>query len=78
MRTGAQRILSGDIKEVLVSVGEAAVPCYLPPQTVPAELNWDMWVGPAPFHEFNAELAPSVEKDIFPTGERIKNMVGVG
>jgi len=66
----------GDIKEVLVSVGQGAVPCYLPPQPVPSVLNWDMWVGPAPFHEFNAELAPPVEKDIFPNWRNYKEYGG--
>ncbi len=66
----------GDIKEVLVSVGQGAVPCYLPPQQVPAELNWDMWVGPAPFHAFNAELSPPVEKDIFPNWRNYKEYGG--
>jgi len=66
----------GDIKEVLVSVGEGAVPCYLPPQAVPAVLNWDMWVGPAPFHEFNAELAPPVEKDIYPNWRNYREYGG--
>lgn len=56
----------GDIKEVLVNVGKAAIPCDLPEQNVPSVLNWNEWVGPAKFHAFNAELSPPVEKDIFP------------
>ncbi|MEO5682317.1 MAG: Gfo/Idh/MocA family oxidoreductase [Chitinophagaceae bacterium] len=56
----------GNIKEVLVNVGDAAVPCTLPGETLPTELNWEAWVGPAPFRTFNAELSPPVEKDIYP------------
>ena len=56
----------GEIKEVLVNVGKAAIPCDLPGQSVPEVLKWDEWVGPAKFHAFNAELSPPVEKDIFP------------
>lgn len=56
----------GDVKEVLVNVGKPAIPCDLPEQPVPAVLDWTGWVGPAKMHAFNAELAPPVEKDIFP------------
>jgi predicted dehydrogenase len=56
----------GDIKEVLVNVGDAAVPCTLPSEQTPDCLNWEEWVGPAPFRSFNAELSPPVEKDIYP------------
>jgi predicted dehydrogenase len=56
----------GEVKEVLVNVGKPAIPCDLPGQPVPANLQWDSWVGPAKFHAFNAELSPPVEKDIFP------------
>jgi predicted dehydrogenase len=27
---------------------------FLPAEPVPSYLNWDLWVGPAPFHPFNA------------------------
>ncbi|MEP7277883.1 MAG: Gfo/Idh/MocA family oxidoreductase [Bacteroidota bacterium] len=56
----------GAIKEVLVNVGDPSVPCNLPAETVPEYLNWEAWVGPAPFKPFNAELSPPVEEDIFP------------
>lgn len=66
----------GDIKEVLVNVGKPAIPCDLPEQTIPAELNWPMWVGPAPFHSFNAVLSPPVEQDIFPNWRNYKEYGG--
>lgn len=66
----------GEIKEVLVTVGVAAVPCTLPQQPVPAELNWDMWLGPAENHAFNAELSPPVEQDIFPNWRQYKEFGG--
>ena len=56
----------GAIKEVLVSVGKPAVPCDLPAEPVPQALDWDDWIGPANWHDFNAVLAPPVEQDIFP------------
>jgi predicted dehydrogenase len=56
----------GNIKEVIVSVGESPWPCDLPAQSLRPGLNWDRWIGPAPYREFNAILAPPVEEDIFP------------
>jgi predicted dehydrogenase len=66
----------GEIKEVLVSVGTAAIPDYLLAEPVPQNLDWNMWVGPAPFRPFNAELSPPVEKDIFPNWRNYKEYGG--
>ncbi|MBO9619840.1 MAG: Gfo/Idh/MocA family oxidoreductase [Niabella sp.] len=66
----------GDIKEVQVNVGTAAIPDYLLGQPIPENLNWDSWVGPAPFRPFNAELAPPVEKDIYPNWRFYKEYGG--
>lgn len=66
----------GDIKEVLVSVGKAAIPCDLPEQPVPATLNWDMWLGPANQRGFNPELSPPVEKDIYPNWRNYREFGG--
>ncbi len=66
----------GKIKEVLVCVGDPAIPCNLGEETKPANLDWENWVGPAPFHAFNAELSPPVEKDIFPNWRLYKEYGG--
>lgn len=66
----------GDIKEVLVNVGTAAVPCNLPREPTPKTLNWDMWLGPAASRSFNDVLAPSVEQDIFPNWRLYKEYGG--
>ena len=66
----------GEIKEVLVSVGTAAIPCNLAEQTVPSTLNWDLWLGPAQSRAFNAELSPPVEQDIFPNWRLYKEFGG--
>ncbi len=66
----------GNIKEVLVSVGTAAVPCDLPPEPQPANLNWKYWLGPAPVRPFNAILSPPVEKDIYPMWRLYKEFGG--
>ena len=66
----------GDIKEVLVNVGSAAIADDLPGQPVPAVLDWDRWVGPAPFKPFNSELSPPVEQDIYPNWRNYKEYGG--
>jgi predicted dehydrogenase len=66
----------GEIKEVLVNVGKAAIACDLPAEPVPSHLDWEGWVGPAEFHPFNAELSPPVEKDIFPNWRNYKEYGG--
>lgn len=66
----------GTVKEAWVNVGKAGIPCDLPGQPVPAVLNWDRWLGPAAFRDFNAELAPPVEKDIFPNWRNYREFGG--
>lgn len=66
----------GEIQQVLVSVGKAAVPCDLPGQPVPASLNWDRWLGPAGKRPFNEEIAPPVEQDIYPHWRNYKEFGG--
>ncbi|MFN5423251.1 MAG: Gfo/Idh/MocA family protein [bacterium] len=56
----------GKIKEVIVNVGDSPWPCDLPAQPLRKGLTWESWIGPAPFHDFNAILSPPVEEDIFP------------
>jgi len=43
----------GEVKEAFVGVGGPSKPCYLPPQPVPKGLDWDLWLGPAPWAPFN-------------------------
>jgi len=46
----------GDVKEVVVGVGGPPQyrVCTLPPQPVPDWLDYDMWLGPAPWRPYNA------------------------
>ena len=39
----------GRIREVYVNVGRPSRLCYLPGEPVPADLDWEMWLGPAPW-----------------------------
>jgi predicted dehydrogenase len=43
----------GEVKEAYVSVGGPSRPCNLPPQPVPDDVDWEMWLGPAPWVPFN-------------------------
>lgn len=66
----------GNIKEVLVNVGDAAVPCDLAAAPAPAYLNWEAWVGPAPSRAYNEVLSPPVEQDVFPNWRLYKEYGG--
>ncbi len=66
----------GEIKEVKVSVGPPPVKYNLPTQPVPKTLNWDMWIGPAPMNDYNEELAPPMERNIFPNWRNYREYGG--
>lgn len=48
----------GQLKEVFVSVQGPPKVCSLPAEPVPAGLDWDMWLGPAPYRPFNKGIHP--------------------
>lgn len=66
----------GEIKEINIHVGVPVVQCNLPTEKVPANLNWDLWVGPSMYREFSSELSPPVEKDIYPNWRDYRNFGG--
>jgi len=43
----------GEVREAYVGVGGPSRPCTLGEQPVPDGLDWDMWLGPAPWAPFN-------------------------
>ncbi len=51
----------GQIKEINVNVGKPVMACELAAEPVPETLNWDLWVGPSLFRNFNPDLAPPIE-----------------
>ncbi|MCB0664720.1 MAG: Gfo/Idh/MocA family oxidoreductase [Saprospiraceae bacterium] len=55
----------GDISKVMVSVGDPAISCTLPKESLPDGLNWDRWIGPAPYREYNPGIAPPIEDDVW-------------
>jgi len=43
----------GQVKEVYVDVGGPSWECNLPGEPVPEGLDWDMWLGPAPWAPYH-------------------------
>jgi hypothetical protein len=43
----------GKLQEIWVSVGGPSAICTLPEEPVPPGVDWDMWLGPAPWAPFN-------------------------
>lgn len=51
----------GKVHTVHVNVGGPPKPCYLPAQPTPEGLDWDFWLGPAPYRPYHADIAPGVD-----------------
>ncbi len=56
----------GEIKKVVVYVGDPPIVCDLPEEPTPDTLDWDKWLGAAPVRPYNAILSPPVEVRVFP------------
>ena len=48
----------GRVHTVLVGVWGPSHECYLPPAPVPEGLDWDLWLGPAPWRHFSHGIHP--------------------
>ena len=48
----------GELKTVTVNVGGPPADCYLPEEPVPAGVDWDLWLGPAPWRPYHSTLCP--------------------
>ncbi len=44
----------GTIKAINVNVGPLSQACNLPAQDVPPDMDWDLWLGPAPWAPYNS------------------------
>ena len=51
----------GDIKEIKVAVGAPYKSCDLPTQETPGTIDWDAWIGPAPYRGYHMDLACPLE-----------------
>ena len=56
----------GEVKTVTAQVGGPPNDIPLPAEPVPDYLDWDMWLGPAPWRPYNSRLSPHISLDIYP------------
>ncbi len=68
----------GTIKQVTVNIGGPPVDVDLPAEPVPECLDWDRWLGPAPWRPFSAVLSPPVTWDGFPNWRKYWDYGGGG
>jgi predicted dehydrogenase len=50
----------GKIERINAYVGDPPTLYNLPEESLPADLNWDLWLGPNPFVHYNHELDPPI------------------
>lgn len=67
----------GKLKEIRIAVGGPSVECHLPAEPVPAGMDWDLWLGPAPVRPFNAVLRPP-HNDTYPNWRAYRDYSGGG
>ncbi|PPL02890.1 Gfo/Idh/MocA family protein [Parapedobacter indicus] len=65
----------GEITQVRVNIGGPPVPFDLPEEKLPADLNWEMWLGPNDEVPYNHELAPVIGD---PMWARWRYYIGLG
>jgi len=66
----------GKVHTVHVNVGGPPVECHLPAQPVPEGLDWDFWLGPAPWRPYNADIAPGLDYDGWPNFRAYRDYSG--
>lgn len=47
----------GEIKEIKVAIGAPYKSCDLPTQETPKNIDWNAWIGPAPYRGYHRDLA---------------------
>jgi len=48
----------GRLQTINANVGGPSSDCYLPAEPVPEGLDWDLWLGPAPWRPFHKSIHP--------------------
>lgn len=66
----------GEIKKVYVNVGAPPVPCDLPGEAIPDGTHWDLWIGPAPYRDYNPILCPKGIHNHFPAFRNYSEFAG--
>jgi predicted dehydrogenase len=78
-RTAVEYVRSGrigDLKKVYIGVDGPPVPDDLPEEKLPAGIDWEMWLGPAPQRGFNEILCPIGVHKHFPQWRRYREYAG--
>ena len=78
-RTAVEMILAGRIgqlKTIRVGVGGSPIPCDLPAQPKPDNVDWDLWLGPAPLREYHEDLCPKGLHNHFPAFRKYEEFAG--
>ena len=68
----------GKIKEVIVDVGGPSKWCDLAEEPMEPDLDWDMWLGPAPKRPYNSILSPRGVHKNFPAWRSYREYSGGG
>lgn len=66
----------GDLKTIRIGVGVSPKPCDLPAQETPADVNWDLWLGPAPQRGYHEELCPKGVHNHYPAFRKYEEYAG--
>lgn len=53
----------GKLRNINAYVGPAPDPYNLPEEVIPADLDWNQWLGPLPYVHYNSRLNPPVSLD---------------
>lgn len=53
----------GDLKNINAFVGPHPAPYNLPEEPLPADLDWEAWLGPNPYVHYNSRLNPPISID---------------
>jgi len=56
----------GEIKKVLVNVGDPSKKYDLQEEELPKEVDWNLWCGPAPLLKYNHRMSPSLSQKFWP------------
>lgn len=68
----------GRVEEIHVAVGGPARWCDLPAESVEPGLDWNLWLGPAPWREYNSALSPRGVHQHFPSWRDYREYGGGG
>lgn len=68
----------GKLVTISVNVGGPSEDCYLPEEPVPAGVDWDLWLGPAPWRPYHSILCPPPSFTGFPYWRRYRDYSGGG